>query len=104
MVLESSARSRFLGMTRAASGQIHNYKVVSLEASFRGASIIQVISAAVVHAAHAAHPTHAAHSAAAAPGGLGFLLRLFGNHRFGGEEEAGDAGGVLQRGASDFGG
>ena len=34
MVLESSARSRFLGMTRAASGESHNYKVAPIEASF----------------------------------------------------------------------
>src|SRR5947199_9876221 len=52
-------------------------------------SVIQVVAAAVVHAAahapHATHSTHAAHPGrATAAGGLQLLLRLPGYHRLGG--------------------
>src|ERR1700733_3040706 len=48
------------------------------------------------------HPAHAATAAAHRHRG-GFLLRLVADHRFGGDEEAGHGGGVLQRGAHDLG-
>src|SRR4051812_16294668 len=78
-------------------------------------SVIEVVAAAVIHpphAAHAPHPphsslaAHASHSSAAAGARrrLDLLLRLLGDHGFGGEQQAGDRGGVLQRGARHLGG
>src|SRR5690606_922382 len=43
------------------------------------------------------------HAAAGHGRGRGFLLGLFGNHCFGGDEQAGDRGSILQRGAHDLG-
>src|SRR5579883_3475445 len=47
------------------------------------------------------HVAHAAHSAAARHRG-GFLFRLLGDHRLGGDEQAGDRRRILQRGADDL--
>src|SRR5436305_3221197 len=103
MVLESSARSKFLGMAGYTSTTCRQQRQV-----WRGVrrSIIQVVAAAVItHSAHATHPAHSTHSATAAAGRhLGLLLRLFGDHGLGGEEQARHGRGVLQRGAGDLGG
>ena len=51
---------------------------------------------------HAAHATHSAHAAAPASAGAG-LLRTLGDHRLGGDQQAGDRGRILQRAAHDLG-
>src|SRR5207302_2433365 len=54
-------------------------------------------------AAHAAHSTHAAHAVVVVAGG--HVLFLFGNvgyQRLGGQQQAGDAGAVLESAAGDF--
>src|SRR5690606_15534789 len=48
------------------------------------------------------HTAHAAHAAAVRRCRL-FLLRSLGHHRFGGDHQARDGSGVLQRGAGDLG-
>src|SRR5258708_24625150 len=52
-----------------------------------------------IHAAHAAHTTHPAHATAAmvVTAGRRLGLRLLGHHRLGGDEQASDRGGILQR-------
>src|SRR5262245_18891183 len=60
------------------------------------------------HAAHAAQAAHAAHTARATAvmvvvvAALFLLLGDVGDDALGGEQQVGDAGAVLQRGASDF--
>ena len=54
------------------------------------------------HASHAAHAAHATHAAAAVVVVMVVLLALLGDvgdDRFGGQQQAGDAGAVLQGGA-----
>src|SRR6185312_16414085 len=52
---------------------------------------------------HTAHATHAAAHATGATMVVLFLLRRFADHGFGGDHEAGDRGGVLQRRTGDLG-
>ena len=51
----------------------------------------------VIHSAHATHATAAGHLMRV------LLLRQLGDHRFGGDEEAGHGGRILQRAAHDLG-
>src|SRR6266404_4299849 len=60
-------------------------------------SVIEIVAAAVVHSPHSTHAAHPSHAGRSAAGQLGLLLRLFGDHRLGGEQEAGNGGRVLQR-------
>ena len=49
-----------------------------------------------------AHAAHAAHAAAAARHGRGVVLGQLGDHGFGGDQQRGNRGGVLERGAHDL--
>src|SRR4051794_34950964 len=65
-------------------------------------------SAHPTHASHSAHPTHASHSAHASAVVVVVRVALFlflgdvGDQGLGGQEQAGDAGAVLQGAAGDF--
>src|SRR5258708_15927932 len=82
--------------------------------AMRGCSVATAAPTLEVHASHVSHPAHATHSAhahvshptvvvAVAAERGGSLLGCVGDQRLGGEQDAGDAGGVLQRDASDLG-
>src|SRR6056297_167926 len=52
---------------------------------------------------HAAHAAHAAHVGHAATGSSAFFLRLVGNHRLGGDQQAGNGRCIFQSGANNLG-
>src|SRR5690625_2345839 len=54
--------------------------------------------------AHAAHTTHAVHATRGHGSAGGLVFFKLGHSGFGGEQQAGDRGRVLQRGAGDLGG
>src|ERR1700730_15745597 len=131
IVTESSARRMERGIdAQPPAGSERQRTTSSLSAecrqvyallAFRPRSVVEIVAAAVVHSAHSAHPPHAthpphapppphppppphaAHPSASARRGLDLLLRLLRDHRFGGKQQAGHAGRVLQRASGNLG-